>query len=276
MIRCDDRATLLAFCERDPIRYRHIIHELASPCPEWDTAMRSFYGSSAQSSAFFVDSLADSSLIAHLRGRELRLEGQAKGAAAGDLASWCRGLSPGLITTTHKPIRSCLAQIIGEHEWALARQYTAHAGSFRPKVGQTVRMLRPEDRPTWERFVARHADEPMVVPGKGGSGAGVRDFEFMCSGMPVACYAAEEGGELIGFISVNPMTRGCDEVSAMYVSPDHRRRGVGSALLSAGTRDILARERLPGYFAGEAGGDVDAMLRGVGYELVSSVWTVRL
>ena len=34
-LRAQVARAVLAFCERDPIRYRHIVYELRSPCPQW-------------------------------------------------------------------------------------------------------------------------------------------------------------------------------------------------------------------------------------------------
>ncbi len=113
--------------------------------------------------------------------------------------------------------------------------------------------------------------------GRPGSQAAVRDFEFMCMGLPVNYYAAIEGEKIIGFLSTNPQTDKCDEISALYVEPGYRQKGFGHSLLSTATKDILAKDKQPGYWAG--GGHPDDnphfamlfhMLIKIGYYFIST------
>jgi len=52
---------------------------------------------------------------------------------------------------------------------------------------------------------------------------------------------AEEGGRAVGFLLARTKKDRIGYVSDLYVRPDHRRRGLGRALLSEGAR-LLGRE----------------------------------
>lgn len=105
-----------------------------------------------------------------------------------------------------------------------------------------------------------------------GSGAIVRDFEFMCAGLPVDNYAIAEGGEITGIATVNPMTERCDEVSAVFVSPAHRGKGLATSLLSLATRDILERGNRPAYSAAGNAEEIVGLVEKVGYLFVAYWW----
>ena len=168
-----------------------------------------------------------------------------------------------------------LSQALGVAEWTeCGGEYTTAVQTFRPRIASPVRRLSPEDRAMWACFVEQYSHEPMVN-GRPGSQAAVRDFEFMCMGLPVSYYVTLEGDEITGFLTVNRFTRLSDEIASLFVPPAHRRRGLASSLLSVATQDILAAGRLPAYHAGGSPGDardVFGMLTGIGYYLVSVTW----
>jgi len=166
-----------------------------------------------------------------------------------------------------------MAEAFDERDWSHSKQYTTNANDFVSKIEGSVRELTQDDREMWQRFVERNSTEGLVVKGAGGSGSGVRDFKFMCIGLPVNYYAAIEDGEMVGFLSVNPQTDVCDEISALFVEPAHRRKGIAHSLLSVATEAIFYRGRVPGYYAGGAPGRLDKMLKGIGYHLNSDVWS---
>jgi len=169
----------------------------------------------------------------------------------------------------------CLSQALGIAEWSeRGGEYTTTTQTFRPRIVAPVRRLGPEDRPMWTRFVEQHSREPMVN-GRPGSQAAVRDFEFMCMGLPVSYYVTLEGDEITGFLTVSRFTGSSDEIASLFVPPAHRRRGLASSLLSVATQDILVAGRLPAYHAGGTPGeapDLFGMLTGIGYYLVSVLW----
>lgn len=126
----------------------------------------------------------------------------------------------------------------------------------------------------WRRFVEHHANEPQVS-GRGGSGAIVRDFEFMCLGLPIDYYVTQEAENITGVLTVNPYTDRCDEISTLFVDPKHRRKGLAHSLLSAATRAIFARGRQPTYAAAgppRERPDLFRMLTDLGYSFVSPSW----
>ena len=288
MIECNDIEKLLEFCERDAVRCRHMAHELAPPCPEWDEAMRRTdyvdgkgcvllddppESEPSERMLCFVDSLTELWLLACVRGGSLRVEGQVRNYA--EFSDWCRALGPGAVETSEHTGMECLTQALGISGWRqTGADYTATAGTFRERATEPVRKSTPNDRPVWQRFVERHAHEPRVNA-RGGSQAVVRDFEFMCLGLPVDYYAICKGAEITGILTVNPFTNRCDEISTLFVDPQHRRQGLASSLLSAATRDILARGKLPAYSAGGnpvKRADLFGLLTGLGYYLVSVPW----
>lgn len=126
----------------------------------------------------------------------------------------------------------------------------------------------------WARFVDRYSHEPMVNS-RPGSQAAVRDFEFMCLGLPVKYYVTIDDNEISGFLTVNRFTTMSDEIPAVFVPPENRRNGLAASLLSAATKDILAQGRLPGYHAAGSPSerpDLFHMLAEMGYFLVSVPW----
>ena len=137
---------------------------------------------------------------------------------------------------------------------------------FVPHSSASCRVLTPEDRPVWQRFVDRNAGDPMVkAPNR--SQAVVRDFLFMCMGLPVKYFATLEDGEMTGMASV------------LYVDPVHRRRGLARTLLCAAVQHVHGQERVIAYHA--AGGpqerpDLYGLLTSLGFTLVACLYTTEL
>jgi len=293
MFRCDDTARLLAFFLADPVRFRHLLHDLDSPCPAWDEAMGcvdyvsregGFIMRDAQPAEervereYYVDSLEEISLVAQVRGRHVRVEGCMTEEQASRFVAWCRGRGIEAIETWSETVHDRLSAA-GLSPWKLGGgEYTTSGPQFQGKIEHLVRRLTAGDEGIWRAFVERNASDPMVNARPGGQAA-VRDFVFMCKGLPVDYYAAIEEGEIAGVAGVNPMTRTVDEIGMLFVEPRHRRKGYARSLMTAATQDILSRGRLPVYAAGgnpSERPDLHAMLTGLGYRLVVCARQTRL
>lgn len=283
MIETNDIEMLLRFCDRDHVRCRRIIHALASPCPDWDDAMaRSDYvegkgfvamalpSAEPEDMHFFVDRTDPVGLLVWAQGRHMTVEGRVRGYDG--FAAWCREAMPASVQTTDPTIAACLDQTLDLDGWAdCGAEYAVDAEAFVPRTTGTVKQLTPEDRPLWRQFVQEYAHEPMVNS-RPGSQAAFRDFEFMCMGLPVRYYVALDDGRIAGFLTVNTFTSQADEIAAVFVPPEKRRRGYGASLLSAAVQDILDAGRLPAYHAGGAPDtrpDLFRMLTGLGFHLVA-------
>ena len=287
MFEYTDVQNLLDFCNRDFVRYRHIIHDLDPPCPEWDRAMRGYNfvdgkfvltaneNSDNDPVRYFVDSLEEISLLASLQGDGVRLMGEMRGTTYAELIDWCRDLAPGFLATTNEAVKDCLSEAFDIMRWREGGDYTVTPERFRERFTSPVRRLSADDRPMWRRFVEHHANEPIVSAVRGGSGAVIRDFEFMGLGLPIEYYVTQEGEDITGVLTVNPYTDRCDNISVLFVDPEHRREGLAHSLLSAATRSIFARGRQPAYDAAGPPGerpDLFRMLTGLGYSFVSPSW----
>lgn len=268
MIECGRTGELITFGNRDHVRYRGLLHDLDSPCPQWDQAMQG--GEDMPAPRFFVDRLERIQLVAEVTGG-LRAEGVFRNVSSRNFISWCRRFSPRSADTTHEEIKDAFSEAFGIQHWGMNGTYSVASGGFVEKISHPVRQLTSDDRPMWRPFVQTNEDDPMVSEDLG-SGAVVRDFEFMCAGLPVDYYATIESGDITGMVSVNPMTDRCDEVSAVFVSPAHRGRGLATSLLSMATRDILERGKRAAYSAAGNSEDVVGLVRKVGYSFIAFWW----
>ena len=260
---------LLEFCKQDQVRYRTIIHDLCSPCPEWDRAMAG--GRPLPCLQYFADNQKSVSLLAQVKGNKLRLEGKLNNIARSQLIAWLRKLSPAGIATTSLAIKETLAEVLEISDWGEHAQYTVTPAHFKARVVAPVKKLTANDRPAWERFAARnHSEAPMA-----GHGAVGRDVGFMFSGLPVECYITEKAGKITGLLTTNPVTEACDEISTLYVYPSYRRKGLAHSLLSIATQEIIALDRQPAYFAGGNPPRLGAMLTALGYSFGSYFWEWR-
>jgi GNAT superfamily N-acetyltransferase len=284
---------MLDFCHRDHLRYSGLLSSLAPSATERDEAMMERYwvdegrlvdrGEQPREleghDDYYLDARENPSLLACVRviksRAKLRLEGTLQSGNDQEVRAWIRELAPVGVATTHEDIKRCLSDELGVADWFEAGQYATTMEDFRPSMVHPVRRVSAADRPLWQRFVDGNMDDSMVS-GRKGCGSVVREFEFMCMGLPVDYYAAEKKGEIAGVMSIGPIAGRCDGIGTLFVAPEHRRQGFGRSLLSAAVQDILARGRQPFYFAGGDPGPLLPLLVGLGYRLNSTFsWTER-
>jgi GNAT superfamily N-acetyltransferase len=127
--------------------------------------------------------------------------------------------------------------------WFLVRQYGASAGSLSPRSSAAVRRLVRGDAGAVERLC--ESDSVLTK-----HSSTQRHFDQMLGGLPVTCYGAFGGDDLVGFCSAFPVCRAVTEVAWLYVLEGHRRRGLASGLLTALVLDGFARGDSVGYYAG--------------------------
>ena len=272
MEQCDDFNLIRRFCESDPIRYRHLAHHVSSPSRQLDVALREYYGGSdARETTVFLDNAADPHLFA-LVADGIRAEGSLAECSPPDFAEWCKALSPRHLATTHGDIQSCMATALSEDRWNRNGIYSVTADEFNSTDAHQARVLSPADSQAWSRFIDRNASEPIVSRAAGGSGAVARDFDFMCKGLPVTCYATLDGDRITGMVSVNPFTDQSDEVSVLFVEPAYRRRACASSLLSVAVEDVFAHGRTLAYCAGGNEAGIVAMLMKLGFAFRAFDW----
>ncbi len=293
---CNDKVNLLLFCEQDPVRYRHLIHELDPPCPEWDEAMHRCHYVSGEGlviqeatgqvalthagleGSYYMDSPDQPRLLAKAGKDDLRIEGAINDKNAGNLLALIQQLRPHSLQTSHQAIAEFLREALNTGPWESDGAEYTPTGQFTPQIDAPVRALTPDDRSIWQRFVDRNADSPMVNA-PNGSQAVVRDFLFMSMGLPVQYLATLEDGKMTGMASVNPMTRSIEEISALYVDPVHRRKGLARTLICAAVNYIHGQGRIAAYHA--AGNpqdrpDLYRLLTSLGFELVTCPYTTKL
>jgi len=223
---------------------------------------------------YFVDDPENISLIAQVIADKVLLAGETKSAIAEGLGDWCRRISPTGVATTEAAIRVLLSDTLEINEWGEHASYTADPNTFQDKSSYPVERLCIEKKPAWLRFLDRRkADGSMEAENVVRSLA--RDFDFVTVGLPVDCYAVLQEGEITGAATVNAFTRDCDEISALYVEPQHRRKGVASSLLAAASKETFARGKLPAYFAGGNPPSLQRLLAGLGFSQNSYFWEWR-
>lgn len=153
-----------------------------------------------------------------------------------------------------------LRPYLTEGTWRLTRQYGLVAGGLRTRPSPAVRKLTVGDRPAVDEACERQR-------GTGEKRSTQRDFEYMLRGLPVTCYSAFEGGDIVGFCSASPICRGVTEISWLFVEEQHRRRGLASGMLTAQAEEAFARGDMVGYYAGweTTSPWLDGMLRKRGF-----------
>ena len=270
LMRCSDLSQVRAFCSDQPIRYRHLLHALNPPCPEWDAALGT---AGDEPAAFYVDTPTRPALVACLRGGTLQIEGEVAKGQREALIAWCRQLAPQRVFTTSSAQQHLLSDAFGLalEQWEQDGQYTAAQDGFSPRLTRPVRRLTAADRRRWERFVARHADEPIMT-------LGIRDFDLMARGLPITLYVteSEQVSEITGVLTVVPYTYSCDEIAMVFVEPEYRRRGNANSMLSEATYNILRRGHLPGYSADHNRPELISMLTAVGYVFITLTWYAQV
>ena len=98
-----------------------------------------------------------------------------------------------------------------------------------------VRDFRPEDLPACRKLYVEG-----LISGKlaeNDTGFDIDDIEWAYMKPPGNHFwVAETGGEVVGMIGVQAHEEGCGEIRRLRVSSDHRRKGIGSALVEAALR----------------------------------------
>ena len=271
LTECDRKTKLIDFCQEDPVRRRSLMHDLNPPSPELDSAVRAYYGDTTRSNTYFVDDPDDITLIVR-KNVGLNATGSLLNVDPAEFSAWCKSQSPWNLHTNDEEIHRALTGEFDERNWIRNGLYTTTPASFIANVSHEVRKLSIADTPLWRRFVEAHAEDSMMSRKQGGSGAAVRDFELMCEGFAVDCYATFSKGNISGVLSVSPFTDKCDEILMAFVSPAYRREGQASSLLSVATRDILNRGRQPTYSAASNRVDIVSFLNKQGYQFISYDW----
>ncbi len=112
-------------------------------------------------------------------------------------------------------------------------------------MGFAVRKATLADAPAIQRLIRLYPDDVLQVPLFHIYNA-IREF-----------YVAEVGQEIVGCVALRIFWKDLAEIRSLCVSPEHRRRGVGSALVSAaleeakalGLKRIFTLTRSPEFFA---------------------------
>lgn len=275
MTRCHDVGAVLEFCGRDHIRYRHIIENLTEPAPEWTKAFHTYYGYLPDMEAdCFVDAPQEISLLGYYRNRRLRLDGASDRVPLDGLREWCSRLNPYGVATTFESLMYLLREVVGSDGWSRDCHYTVTAETFCEHASHEVVRLTPADLNAYEAFLERPADVPFLNVRRA-DGKLARDFQFLCEGVPMDCYGVRMDGDIVGALTVQPMTNLSDELSRVYVAREYRGQGIAQSLISHATRDILDRGRQPACAGGGALGISVHVLKKLGYNVVCRFWHRR-
>lgn len=238
---------------RRPLDYRHALGVLDPEHEEWRPEGKP---------AHEVILLGEAPLIVFEGQRAYQLLWEPSGAGTQALVHYLEGREVNVISALSEPCYRALKPLLGEGRWTVSRNYGVTASQFQARPSDDVRKLGQSDRTVFERACA--AQEALRSPSIR------RDFDFMAQGLPVKCYGAFAGDQLVGFCSSNPICRGVTEISKLAVAHEHRRQGLASGLLTAQAEDAFAGGTAVGYYAGRAGDDLKAMLVKLGFrELVS-------
>jgi ribosomal protein S18 acetylase RimI-like enzyme len=99
----------------------------------------------------------------------------------------------------------------------------------------TIRDFRPEDLPACRKLYV-----DGLLAGKlaeNDTGFDIDDIEWAYMKPPGNHFwVAETGGQVVGMIGVQAHDEGCGEIRRLRVSSDHRRKGIGSALVETALR----------------------------------------
>ena len=88
-----DMARILDFCNKEHIRYRHIIHILGNNS-EWKKAFGAYYGYKKRvSTTYFFDDLNAPNIFAAQLGKRLRVDGALETKDTEALRAWCADLT---------------------------------------------------------------------------------------------------------------------------------------------------------------------------------------
>lgn len=252
MVELHDVPRLLQFLERDPIRYRALIHDLSPVMPVWYDTLRQEHGENETTDRYYVDSWIHIGCVLRIRAypqpgvRGLWAEGVLGSSFAGritpqELIHWCQKLDPAHMATTHQLLRDCLTTALGiaHDDWIETRH---HVVSTREALslsrGANARRLTQADRPRWRGFFDRHQGQgPMM-------GVLAHMYGQQCAELPAAVYGAFDGrGPLVGALATAQLTRHCDEVIACCIPSASEAELLLPVLLAAAAQDTLAAGR---------------------------------
>ncbi len=272
---CPKIDKIFEFCQRQPVRYRHMLAELKPRDPALSVAWCEFYGMMPiTQSIFYADSCDNIGLLAAYRRNRLRIEGELGSVTPACLQDWCQRLNPVGVATTSEPIRDLLCQTFGRNGWNINFHYATTAERFQAVASHNIRCLSLNDSEAFKRFVERPGDTPFLSI-QHAHPAFVRDFEFLKAGYPVLCYAAFAEDEIVGLLTTNPFSDFCVEISRLHVLSDYRKQGIARSLISAFTQETLDSGCKPVLAISGEFKRMERLVAPLGYEVASPFWHKR-
>ena len=232
-----------------PIDYRHAIGILDPAYEEWRPE-----GRPAHELVF----VAGVPLLVVYNEGAIQILADPDDAAARAIAAYVSGRNYNVLEVLGEAALRRVKPHFIDGTWCCSRNYGVTSEEFRPAPSGHVRALTRDDRSNLQAACDR-------VERMRGYVSTWRDFDYMAQGLPVICYGAFAGDELVGFCSSNPICRGVTEISWIVVDPAHRRKGLASGMLTAQAEQAFSRGDAVGYYSGPAGDDVDAMVRKLGF-----------
>jgi len=264
------------FCLRDPIRYRHILNDAHTYFPELAHAMFEYYQPRPANNAatFYANALNNISMLGVCRNRRFRLEGELQNESTQALRDWCAALGLTGAATTSEAMLGVLGDVLGQDGWSVNHHYWVSRESFRQCSAENICKLSKDDRPAFEAFLQQPADTPFLTIGQSDDTIG-RDLTFMSAGLPVRCYGARIGTDIVGVITGLPITDQHVDLARIHVLREYRGRGIGRSLISKATADLLQQGLQP-VFATQGDGHIMGRLLGsLGYRLACYFWHCR-
>ncbi len=263
--RHSDTSSVLSFLEKEPVRYRHLIADLAPISSGFDKTGSDYHEPLPPPTYYSAAPHAAIQLVGVERFSRLRLEGNESDVSRTALLEWCQELNPHGVATTSESLVKLLREVFPDN-WSLDFHFTATPEKFSGRPTQDIRLLGPEDRQAYMEFLCRPTGLPFLNVARADTML-LRDFEFMCQGVPVYLYAACKDNEIVGIAMVKPVTSKCEEITRVYVARECRGRGIGRSLFVTATRDIFARQKWPVCCVGGASSAMGNGLMQVGYHL---------
>jgi len=223
---------------------------------------------------YYVDNHEHASILGAYYDGRLRLEGTFDFNQKDELAKWCAQIHPFGVATTNELMMYMLRGVVGDDGWSLDSHYSVTKESFCDRTTHEVVSLTAADHDAYHAFLEHPADVPFLSIQRS-DGKLARDFAFMCAGVPMDCYAVFDGPDIVGALTVQPMTDANDEISRLFVIREYRGRGIARSLISAAARTTLARGRqaacaLQGDFIGPK-----HTLSSMGFHVCCRFWQKR-
>jgi ribosomal protein S18 acetylase RimI-like enzyme len=245
-----DHGALLESLLQSPLDYRHALGILDPEYQEWRPE-----GKPAHEVIFFGEAAL---LLVKTDRVHPHLLWEPDTPAAQALVRYLADWEFSVLEVLGEPGFRALKPLLCDGKWTVSRNYGVTASRFRPRPSNRVRSIGPEDPVASSPFACEMAKTMPWKPWQ-------RDFDLMTRGLPVTCYGAFAGDELVGFCSSNPICRGVTEISVLAVASQHRRQGLASGMLTAQAQEAFECGNSIGYYSGGAGYDVDAMLTRLGF-----------